>query len=578
MNDIRHSTRIRNALFPFMAWLPLLDKATLRNDIMAGITAGVLILPQAIALATLAGLPPEYGLYTAIFPVIITALYGSSWHSLSGPNTALAVLTAMTIAPFANIGTPDYVQYAITLTFMAGVLQLAFGVLRLGIVFNYFSHTVMVALVTAVGIIIVIQQVGNFMGVVMNPNETLSEVMYQIILAIPRANIYSVIVGVITVVAGLLVKRFRPKWPHYIIAVAVGMMAAWLIGMLVGSATAHIDMLGYLSFSAIPFSHPDFSAENFGPFSNFAFPAAIGMAVLGLMQSSVIARSMAAKSGQQGLDINQEVVGQGLSNVVGSFLSCFTSCGSFNRSAANLEAGARTPFAGLISAFALALLVFIAAPLIAYLPVPVMAGVLFLVGAALVKLKDIRHLLAIKDGGRIVFLLVLAVTLGSGVDDGVYLGIFLSIAGYLRSVSKPSLELLFEQEKSYYLADGMHLEDTTAIAISGSLFFGSGHNIERAFINVAKEDHRQTNLIVVGEHLNGIDVTSAELIAQEARRRQTNGYRLALWVRPSSLANPQVTKILETALGRENIYCSGRAKKSLAITGLIQPIARNKLI
>ena len=100
------STRVRNALFPFMAWWPLLDRATVRNDVMAGITAGVLILPQAIALATLAGLPPEYGLYTAIFPVIITALYGSSWHSLSGPNTALAVLIAMTIAPFANIGSP----------------------------------------------------------------------------------------------------------------------------------------------------------------------------------------------------------------------------------------------------------------------------------------------------------------------------------------------------------------------------------------------------------------------------------------------------------------------------------------
>ena len=146
--------------FPFMAWIPMLDKPTIHTDIVAGITAGVLILPQAIALATLAGMPPEYGLYTAIFPVIIVGFFGSSWLSLSGPNTALAVLTAMTIAPFANIGTVDYVQYAITLTFMAGVVQLAFGLTRLGVVFNYFSHTVMVALVTGVGIIIVVQQVG----------------------------------------------------------------------------------------------------------------------------------------------------------------------------------------------------------------------------------------------------------------------------------------------------------------------------------------------------------------------------------------------------------------------------------
>ena len=572
------STRVRNALFPFMAWWPLLDRATVRNDVMAGITAGVLILPQAIALATLAGLPPEYGLYTAIFPVIITALYGSSWHSLSGPNTALAVLTAMTIAPFANIGSPDYVQYAITLTFMAGIIQLMFGVLRLGVVFNYFSHTVMVALVTGVGIIIVIQQVGNFMGVVMNLNETLDQVVYQIFLAIPRANIYAVTIGVITVASGLIIKRFRPKWPHYIMAVGIGMLAAWIIGMLVGSATAHIDMLGYMKFSAVPFSAPDFSPENFGPFASFAYPAAIGMAVLGLMQSSVIARSMAAKSGQQGLDMNQEVVGQGLSNITGSFLSCFTSCGSFNRSAANIEAGAKTPLAGLISAFALALLVFIAAPVIAYLPVAVMAGVLFLVGAALVKIKDIRHLLAIKDGGRIVFILVLFATLGSGVDDGVYLGIFLSVVGYLRSISKPSLELLFEQERSYYLSAGMTSDNTTAIAISGSLFFGSGNNIERAFMNVAKDDKRQANLILVAEYATGIDVSSAELIVQEARRRQANGYRMSLWVRPGALEDPQVVKMMETVLGTENIFCSGRAKKSVAETGLIRPTARGKLV
>ncbi|BBP00265.1 SulP family inorganic anion transporter [Sulfuriferula nivalis] len=578
VNRFFKSTRVRNAVFPFMAWWSLLDRATVKNDTIAGITAGVLILPQAIALATLAGLPPEYGLYTAIFPVIITALYGSSWHSLSGPNTALAVLTAMTIAPFANIGSPDYIQYAITLTFMAGVLQLAFGVLRLGVVFNYFSHSVMVALVTGVGIIIVIQQVGNFLGVVMNLNETLDQVVYQIFLAIPRANHYAVMVGATTVISGLLIKRFRPKWPHYIMAVAIGMIAAWVIGMLVGSGTARIDMLGFMKFSAVPFSSPDFSPEDFGPFANFAYPAAIGMAVLGLMQSSVIARSMAAKSGQQGLDMNQEVIGQGLSNILGSFLSCFTSCASFNRSAANIEAGAKTPLAGLISAFALALLVFVAAPVIAYLPVSVMAGVLFLVGSALVKVKDIRHLLAIKDGGRVVFLLVLFTTLGSGVDDGVYLGIFLSIVGYLRNVSKPSLELVFEREKAYYLSAGMELDDTTAIAISGSLFFGSSHNIERALINVAKDDHRQANLIVMAEHATSIDISSAEVLVQEARRRQANKYRMSLWVRPGALEDPQVVKVLEAALGAENIFCSGRAKKSIAETGLIKPATREKLI
>ena len=545
---------------PFLSWLPLLDRNTTRNDIVAGITAGVLILPQAIALATLAGMPPEYGLYTAIFPVIIVALFGSSWQSLSGPNTALVVLTAMTVAPFANIGSPEYVQYAITLTFMAGVLQLFIGVLRLGVVFNYFSHTVMVALVTGVGIIIVVQQLGNFMGVVMNTNEDLYDTLQQFWIGTLRANPYAVIVGAATVIAGLGIRRFRPKWPHYILAVIIGMLVTQIINLLVGSAQAHIDMLGYMHLSALPLSSPDFQPETFAEFANFAYPAAIGMAVRGLMQSAVIARSLAAKSGQEGLNINQEVIGQGLSNIAGSFLSCFVSCASFNRSAANLEAGARTPLAGLISALALALLVFLAAPLIAWLPIPVMAGVLVLVGAALVKIPDIRHLLATKGGGRIVFITVLVTTLFSGVDDGVYLGIFLSIAGYLRGMSRPEVEVMFENEKKHFLLPDMALENTTAISIAGSLFFGSTQHLEKALANIAEEDHREKDLVILCNYMNGIDVSGAAILAQEALKRRSLGRRVALWVRAEHLKDPDIIKVLQKGFGQENVVCSDRRK------------------
>lgn len=522
---------------PFLRWFSLLDQKTLRIDLLAGITAGVLILPQAIALATVAGLPPQYGLYTSIFPVIIAGLFGSSFHSLSGPNTALAVLTAMTIAPFANIGTPEYVQYAITLTFMVGVLSLAIGLLRLGVVFNYFSHTVMVALVTGVGIIIVVQQVGNFLGVHMNNGEDFTEIIEQIVLAFGRANIYAVLVGTATVVTGVMIKRLRPKWPHYIIAVITGMLVAQLLNQLVGSGNTGIYYLGYMSFDALPFSTPDFSPQTFSEFASMAYPAAISMTVLGLMQSSVIARNMAAKSGQQGMDINQEVIGQGMSNVVGSFFSCFTSCGSFNRSAANLEAGARTPLAGIISAFALAALVFAAAPLIAYLPMPVMAGVLFLVGSALVKPKDIRKLLAIKGEGRLVFVLVLLVTVFSGVDDGVYLGVFLSIALYFRGASRPDVDLMFEEEVAPYLLPGMQPDDTVVMKVGGSLFFGSVSYLEKVLAQAGERDGKHCNLVLVGDHITDIDETAAEMLRQEAARRQSHGKRLAMmWLRGSAMS------------------------------------------
>ncbi len=538
---------------PFLSWLKWQDRHTLRRDLVAGITAGILILPQAIALAALAGMPPECGLYTAIFPVIVVCLFGSSMQSLSGPNTALAVLTAMTIAPFASIGSPEYVQYAITLTFMTGLLQLVLGLLRLGVVFNYFSHTVMVALVTGVGITIVVQQIGNFMGVVMNPNESLDELLQQIWPAVFRANPYAVLVGSVTVVSGLLIRHHRRKWPHYILAVLIGMATAQVINFLVGASQTRIDMLGYMHFSMLPLSAPDFAPERFAEFSSIAYPAAIGMAVLGLMQSAVIARSLAAKSGQQGLDINQEVVGQGLSNVAGSFLSCFASCASFNRSAANLEAGARTPMAGLISAVALALLVFLAAPLIAWLPLPVMAAVLVLVGTALVKVQEIRQLLSIKGNGRIAFAAVLLSTLFGGVDDGVYLGIFLSVAGYLRGMSRPDVKVMSESETRHFLRPGMQLETTTGVSIEGSLFFGSTQHLSLALEKVAAAHGRERDLVLLCNYVTSIDVSGATVLMQEALKRRAAGKCVAIWLREEHMRNREVRKVLLQGFGGEGI-------------------------
>lgn len=549
--------QIKYTLFPFLNWLPMLDAQTLRIDVVAGITAGVLILPQAIALATVAGLPPEYGLYTSIFPVIIAALWGSSHHSLSGPNTALAVLTAMTIAPFANIGTPDFIQYAITLTFMTGIIQLLLGVFRMGVIFNYFSHTTMIALVTGVGIIIVMQQVGNFIGVVMNPNEDMDEVIQQIFIMLPQSNVYAVITGVATVVSGLVIKKLRPSWPHYIIAVIIGMITAQILNIFFGSATTQIDMIGYMELSLTPFSAPDFSPQNFSEFSVIAYPSAVSMAILALMQSSVIARSMAAKSGQQGVNINQETVGQGLSNVAGSFLSCFPSCGSFNRSAANIESGARTPLAGIISAIALLALIFVAAPIVAYLPIPVMAGVLFLVGAALVKIDDMKKLMLTPGLNRWIFISVLGTTVFAGVDTGVYLGVFLSIVAYFRGVSRPEVERVFDEEAEPYLAKNMNINDTTTIRVAGNLFFGSSEALEKELADLSTLDQRKAHLVIVGEQILNIDSSASEAIANEAKKRAKNGFKTAIWLRSNTLQKNVDDNSLIDALGAEYVHCDG---------------------
>jgi sulfate permease, SulP family len=555
MNRITYLFKGLYKPFPFLIWLPLLDRQTLKIDTIAGITAGILILPQAIALATLAGMPPEYGFYTAIFPVIIAALYGSSWHALSGPNTALCIVTAFALAPYASEGSSTYIMYAITLTFMAGVIQLAFGLLKLGVVFNYFSYSVRVAIITGVGIIIIVQQLGNFFGLTMNTSEPIEDTLVQLFYSFPLSNWYAVFVGSVTVISGVIVKRWFKKGPYLIVAVVAGMLVAQVLDWLFGSATVNLDKLGTMTLSPLPLSAPDFSQENFAEAAEGLYTAALVVAIVGLMQTSVIARAMSAKSGQY-VNINQEVIGQGLSNIGGSFFSCFPSCGSFNRSAANLDAGAITPFAGLISAFAVGLLVIFANPIIAEMPITVMAGVLLLVGAGLINLSEIKKLLNSLMEYRLVFLLCLGATVYGGIDKGVFLGTFLSIVFYLRNVSKPEIDLSFSEESGQHVPT--RLKNATVLQISGSLFFGSLHVVDKILTDIGKRDKHQTHLVIVGEYLQHLDAAGAERLVQEAKKRQQNGYQLELWLRNHKLDQVIEHSGLMDVIGKENIQYTYR--------------------
>ncbi|VFM96766.1 MAG: sulfate permease, SulP family [Candidatus Kentron sp. G] len=282
------------------------------------------------------------------------------------------------------------------------------------------------------------------------------------------------------------------------------------------------------------------------------YTAAFVLAFLGLMQSCVIARAMAIKSGQN-VDMNQEVLGQGLSNIGGSFLSCFPSCGSFNRSASNIESGARTPLVGVISAIVLGALVFFATPVIAQLPIAVMAGVLFLVGAGLIKVKDIKKLVRIHGESRIIFVLCLAATVYGGLDKGVMLGILASVVAYLRSVSRPEIDLFFGEDAEQYVPANL-IGSATVLQVSGSVFFGSVQVLELALTDLASADKRQGHLVIVAEHLHSLDMAGAEALLQEADRRKAKGFALALWLRDHNLdAVLEESGVME-AIGPENLH------------------------
>jgi len=553
MNEALSRRSWLKRLLPFMEWVPMLNSQVVRADIIAGVVAGMLILPQAIALATLAGLPPEIGLYTAIFPVIIAALFGSSWHVLAGPNTSISVMVALIVGAYASEATPDFVMYAITLTFMAGVIMVIFGFARLGVIFNYFSHSVMVALVTGVGIIIIVQQLGNFLGLTVNSGEPVEDTLYNLFFSLPRANVYTTIIGISTVTAGILIKRYWPRIPYIIGAVVIGRLTAFLIDLAVGSGNTGVDKLGYLSLSALPLSAPDFSPTSFYEAAEGLVMGAFMVAFLALMQSAVIARAIGVKSGQH-VDIDQEMIGTGLSNLAGSFLSCYPSCGSFNRSASNYETGGRTPLTGIISAIVLALLIVFAAPIIAQMPLAIVGGVLILVGMGLIDTDYIKKTLRIRGETRIVFVLTVVTTVYGGLQWAVMLGIFLSIVVYLRSVSRPELGIVSADEAQQYLPDGVTDEYSTVLHLSGSIFFGSTPTLERGFADVARNDAHKGALIIAGEYIDNLDEAGATALITEAVKRRDAGGSMHLWLRNASFDHVIRNSGLLAAIGENNIH------------------------
>jgi SulP family sulfate permease len=539
-------------VFPFLSWTSMLDRSTVMADLWAGIAAGVLILPQAIALATLAELPPEIGIYTAIFPVVICAFFGSSWHVLSGPNTSISVMIAMIVGAISSVGTPDFIIYAVTMTFLVGLIQVAWGFFKLGGVFNYFSHTVMMALVIGVGFIIIIQQLGNFFGLTVTGSEAIEDTLYSIFFRLPDANWYATSLGVMTVATGLVVRKYRPKWPNVILATSTGLIGLWLFENVFFGENMNIDKLGYLSLDAIPFSMPDFSPTTFYEVAEALIMGSFMIAFLGLMQSAVIARAMAVKSGQT-IDINQEVIGQGLSNLGGAFMSCYPSCGSFNRSAANFEAGGRTPLTGIISAIALALLVILATPVLAHLPLSVVAGVLFLVGIGLIDVTYIKKVISVRGTSRNVFLLTLFVTVYGGLEWAVMLGIFLSIVVYLRSVSRPEIDIVNSNEAHQYLPEGVSDEDATVVHMAGSIFFGSTATLERIFADIASQDDRKNALIIAGEYIDNMDEAGATSLINESLKRKQHGGAMYMWLRNDKLDDIMISSGLRDAIGADNI-------------------------
>lgn len=361
--------------------MKLVNTSTVKNDLLAGITNAFVVLPQAVAFAMIAGLPPEYGLYTAMVSPIIAALFGSSFHLISGPTTAISIVMYSTLSPSAAAGTEEFIVLALTITFMAGLAQLILGIVGMGVIVNFISHTVVIGFTAGAAMLIGTSQIKYCFGLSVANGKSFFDTWVTIFNDISNANIYTFLVALVTLATIIVIKKWKPVLPGMLFAMIAGSLAAYFFG----SEEHGITLLAPIRSSLPTISLPEFSFETIKNLSS----GAIAIAMLGLIEAISIARSIALKSKQR-LDNNQEFIGQGLSNIFGSLFSCYASSGSFTRSGINYAAGAKTPMAAIFAAMFLAMIVVLVAPLSAYLPIAAMGGIVLYVAYNLIDIHSIK--------------------------------------------------------------------------------------------------------------------------------------------------------------------------------------------
>jgi sulfate permease, SulP family len=544
-------------MLPMLRWWPMVDRRSLRADLLAGLTGAVILVPQAVAYASIAGLPPEYGLYTAIVPVIVAALFGSSWHLVSGPTAAISIVVFATLSPLAEPGSAAYIGLVLTLTFMVGVLTLLMGLARLGSLVNFVSQSVVVGFTAGAAMLIATSQLKNFFGLTLAAGGRFLDTLGNFVRQVGDLDPYVTSVGMATLAASVLARHYLPRAPYMIIAMLVGSLCGLLANALADGEN-RVATVSAIPRGLPPLSAPAWSLETLRQLASIA----LALTLLSLTEALAIARAVALKSGQR-IDGNQEFFGQGLANLFGSFFSAYVSSGSFTRSGINYSAGARTPLAAVFSSLCLVATLLALAPALRFLPIASMAAILFLVAYSLIDWHHIGTILRTSRSESAVLLATLLATLFLQLEFAIYVGVALSLLLFLERSARPRVRdaVPAPGATSYHYVEQGNEPDCLqlkTVFIDGPLYFGAVDHVQRRLRQIDDTNPAHKHLLLLAPGLHFVDLSGAELLVQEARRRKRLGGALYF----HRLQQP-VRETLDKAgylreIGPENLFAIGQ--------------------
>ena len=544
-------------LLPFLAWRSRISRESLRIDSVAGLTVALVAIPQSLAYAQLAGLPPHYGLYAALVPTVVGALFGSSAQVSTGPVALTSLLTAASIAPLAAAGGGAYVGFAIALALLSGLFQLGFGVMRLGLLMNLLAHPVLMGFVNAAAILIVLSQVPALLGVPLPKTGHAFLDIWQVLARSQEAHGYSIAFAVTAIGALLAFRRFAPRLPGVLITVALLTLASYLLGY----ANTGGSVVGEIPRGLPTLALPGLALETWIDL----LPAAFVIAVVSFMEAMSSAKIAALKTATR-WDENQELIGQGLAKIAAAFCQTMPVSGSFSRSALNLAAGARTGVSSIVCALCVLLTLLFFTPLLRHLPLPVLAAIIVVALSNLINLRSLRNAWRASRDDAAAAALTFAATLvfAPQIQNGIFIGIVASLGLFVYRRMRPTVEVIEPATAQLgRVAQGKlpeKLRETVGmIRFDASLVFVNVAYFEEAVLQLERRHPGLPFVLVSASSINALDASGVEMLATLAEALQKSGTTLIFsGVKPGVYSVLARTGLVQR-LGAGNFYADDAA-------------------
>ncbi|MFX0544000.1 SulP family inorganic anion transporter [Roseovarius sp. S1116L3] len=510
-----------SSYFPILDWGRRYDRATLSDDLVAAVIVTIMLIPQSLAYALLAGMPPEAGLYASIAPILLYAIFGTSRALAVGPVAVVSLMTAAALGQIADQGTMGYAAAALTLAALSGAILLAMGLFRLGFLANFLSHPVIAGFITASGIIIAVSQLRHILGIE-GGGHTLVELVHSLATNLPQTNMITLIIGVSATAFLFWVRRglkpllrkmgLGPRMADTlakagpVAAVVATTAAVWAFDL----GAQGVAIVGEVPQSLPPLTMPDISPGLVGQL----FLPALLISIIGFVESISVAQTLAAKKRER-VKPDQELIGLGAANLGAAFTGGFPVTGGFSRSVVNFDAGARTPAAGAFTAVGLAIAALALTPLIYFLPKATLAATIIVAVLSLVDFGVLARAWAYSRADFTAVAATILITLGLGVELGVSSGVAISVLLYLYKTSKPHIAEVGRIDGTEHFRN-IHRHDVethphiVTLRVDESLYFANARFLEDHILDRVARDKAVRNVVLQCSAVNEIDMSALE--------------------------------------------------------------------